>query len=279
MRFLLPVVSLVAAGAVGGLGAASARWRRASREMAGALAPRAPEVAVHQEDFNGLPPPVERYLRRALPIASAPSAVRLEHRGYFLLNGSWRPFRSTELFGVDPRGFAWDARIRALPFIDVHVRDSSIRGSGSMRAAIAGMVPIVNEHGSALLDVGALQRYLAEAPWLPVALLPRFGVTWEALDESRARATIAEGAASVSLDFTFDDAGDVARVYSPARPREVKGHYEPTAWAGRSWEYQNRCGMRIPLESEVEWIVDGVSQPYFRGRIIDVECGITGHER
>ena len=192
MRFLLPIVSLIAAGAVGGLGAASARWRRASGEMAGALAPRTPEVAVHQEDFNGLPPPVERYLRRALPIGSTPSAVRLEHRGYFLLNGSWRPFHSTEFFGVEPRGFVWDARIRALPLLDVHVRDSSIRGRGSMRAAVGGIVPVVNEHGSALLDIGALQRYLAEAPWLPLALLPRFGVTWEALDDTRARATIAQ---------------------------------------------------------------------------------------
>lgn len=132
-----------------------------------------------------------------------------------------------------------------------------------MQAAIGGVFSVMNQRGGHLLDAGALQRYLAEGSWLPAAFLPRYGVAWDAIDDTRARGTLVEGGTSVSLEFTFDADGDVTYVYSRSRPRELKGHYVPTPWGGRSWNYQERCGMRIPLESEVEWIVDGARQPYF----------------
>jgi hypothetical protein len=269
---LLPVLTLAATGAFGGLGALSIRWRRRSTEAAESLRPRSPRILISEDDFWGLPPVVERYLRRALPHSSVPSSVQIEQDGEFLLNGAWRTFHSTELFSVEPRGFLWEARIRTGLFVDVRVRDSSIEGVGSMQAALAGVVRLVNLRGGSLLNVGALQRYLAETPWLPVALLPRFGVRWEAIAEGTARATVTEGETTASLQFTFDDAGDVMRVYAPARPRQVGGRYELTPWAARVTNYQDRCEVRIPLESEVEWIVDGTPQPYFRGRIVRMRC-------
>ena len=271
-KLVLSIEGLVTRGAASNFGAAPGRWARASRDAAATLKPRVPRIHVSEDDFWGLPPAVEKYLRRALPHSSVPSSVRIEHDGEFLLNGTWRTFRSTELFSVEPRGFLWDARIRTAPFFDVRVRDSFIEGIGSMQAALAGIVPLMNQRGGSLLNVGALQRYLAEAPWLPVSLLPRFGVTWEAIDNRTARGTVTEGETTVSLEFSFDDAGDVTRVYSPARPRELGGHYELTPWAARVSNYQERCRARIPLDSEVEWIVERTPQPYFRGRIVSVHC-------
>jgi hypothetical protein len=272
MRVWLPILTLVTAGAVGSLSTASARWRRTSDEEARPLEPRSLRLLVSEDDFHGLPDVVEKYLRRALPQSSVPSSVRIEHEGEFLLNTSWRPFQSTEVFSVEPRGFLWDARIRAVPFLDVLVRDSAIAGTGSMHASVAGVFPVTSQRGEAPLNVGALQRYLAEAPWLPAALLPRFGVRWSEIDNRTARAALTETDTTVSLDFTFDGSGDVTRVYSPARPREIRGVYQPTPWAARLSNYQERCGMRVPLDSEVEWIVDGTPRPYFRGRIVEIRA-------
>ena len=268
MKIWLLLMTLVTAGGLGGLSMSSARWRRASDETARALEPRSPRLLVSEEDFHGLPGAVEMYLRRALPYSSVPAAVRIEHQGEFLLNRSWLPFQSTELFAVEPRGFLWDARIHAAPLVDVLVRDSAVAGTGSIRASVLGVLPLANQRGGAALNAGALQRYLAEAAWLPVALLPRFGVRWSEIDNRTARATLTEGDTTVSLDFTFAGNGDVARVYSPARPREIRGVYEATPWAARLGNYQEKCGMRIPLDSEVEWIIDGAPRPYFRGRIV-----------
>jgi hypothetical protein len=30
--------------------------------------------------------------------------------------------------------------------------------------------------------------------------------------------------------------------------------------------------MRVPLESEVYWVVNGKEQPYYRGRNIEIAC-------
>jgi hypothetical protein len=224
------------------------------------------------QDFEGVPEPAARYLRRSLPTRQPPPGIaRIGHEGEFRMGESWKPFRSTEVIAVAP-GFLWDARIRVAPLVDVYVRDSYIGGTGSMQAAIAALVPVVNQRGGAALNEGALQRYLAEAIWLPAALLPRHGVRWEAIDSARARATLVHGPTSVSLEFTFNDAGEIVRSFTPARMREVGGRYEPTPWSARSWNCQERCGMRIPLEAEVAWHIQGEPQPYWRGRITSIDC-------
>jgi hypothetical protein len=39
-------------------------------------------------------------------------------------------------------------------------------------------------------------------------------------------------------------------------------------WAGRFWDHELRDGMRIPLQGEVAWHLNGDWRPYWRGRIV-----------
>jgi len=183
---------------------------------------------------------------------------------------SWRPFRATEHFTTDPPGFVWDARIELMPFVNVRVRDGFVGGAGQMRASVAGVIPVVDEVGKPELDVGALQRYLAEAVWFPTALLPGPALRWEPLDGSRARAVLQAAGRSVSAEFRFDAGGDVVEVVIPDRFREVHGQYEPTPWAVTCGAHAVRGGFRIPTSCVVEWRPDSGSMPYWRGRIIDI---------
>ena len=139
-----------------------------------------------------------------------------------------------------------------------------------MRGAFGGIVPIVSERGKPQLNAGALQRYLAEAVWFPTALLPSQGVKWSAADDSTARATLSDCGTTVTLEFRFNDRGEIIEVFAPDRFREVKGRYEPTPWTGRFSNYQEREGVKIPLEGEVEWQVWGKPLPYWRGTITDI---------
>ena len=59
------------------------------------------------------------------------------------------------------------------------------------------------------LNSGALHRYLAEAVWYPTALLPQAGVQWSPIDEHSALATLTDNGETVSLEFRFNDAGEV----------------------------------------------------------------------
>ena len=169
-----------------------------------------------------------------------------------------------------PPGFVWDARIQMVPLVSVRVRDAYVDGAGSMHASIAGLFSVVNDRGSRELDLGALQRYLAEAVWLPTALLPGPGLSWEAMDAERARATMTDGRLTVSAEFSFNGAGDVVEVFIPDRFREMDGRYEPTPWAVACAGHEVRDGFRIPVSCVVEWRLPAGPMPYWRGRVVGI---------
>jgi len=151
------------------------------------------------------------------------------------------------------------------PGITTLVRDAFVDGHGSMRAAVLGVVPVVNAPQTPELDAAALQRYLAESVWLPSALLPSQGVRWIPLTYTSARAKIRAGVTEVTLDFVFGPDGLVSRVFNPARFRDVHGTNVPTPWEGRFLRYEDRGGMLIPVEAEVAWLLPDKRLTYWRG--------------
>jgi hypothetical protein len=62
----------------------------------------------------------------------------------------------------------------------------------------------------------------------------------------------------------------VARIYTPAGGRDVKGTSVPTPWEGRWLEYAERGGVRVPVRGEVAWILAEGRVPYWRGEITKV---------
>jgi hypothetical protein len=155
--------------------------------------------------------------------------------------------------------------------VRVRVRDAYVAGEGSMHAKILSFVPLVDARHGVELNTGALQRYLAEAVWFPTALLPGKRMKWSALDDNRALATMTDSGITVSLEFHFSDAGEITDVFTAGRYREVDGEYELTPWRGHFRNYQERNGMRIPFEGDVEWQLPEGALPYWKGRIIEVQ--------
>ncbi|MBI2188996.1 MAG: hypothetical protein HYU37_18000 [Acidobacteria bacterium] len=170
-----------------------------------------------------------------------------------------------------PPGFVWDARIRQAPLLSVRVRDGYLEGTGMMQARLANLIPVVDERGSAHLSAAALQRYLAEAPWLPTALLPGSGVRWDPIDPTRARATLTDRGHAVAVEFEFGSRGEIVRTFAPDRYRDVNGTGVPTPWVGRHMEYAEVYGMRIPMQSEVAWMLPDGPFAYWRGHIQQIE--------
>lgn len=121
-----------------------------------------------------------------------------------------------------------------------------------------------------IANSAALQRYLAEAVWLPTALLPSAKLNWSEIDENRALATLTESGTTVLLEFRINEAGETTEVFSPARFRAARGAFITTPWSGRFWNYQERNGIKIPMEGEVEWHLPDGRLPYWRGRIIEI---------
>ncbi len=265
--------------AVAGLG--RWRWRAASTQLLAQLqATRRPRAAggsvaaVALHELEGLPLPVQRYLRlvlrEGLPLIDS---VHLHHSGTFNMKSDgegWKPFTSMQQVQTQRPGFVWDASVSLAPGLDVRVHDADVGGRGVLHAAVLGAVPVARLSGGGDLAQGELMRWLAESPWYPTVLLPSQGVQWQAVDSRSADATVVDGEVTVTLRFRFDSDGFVDTVTAAARGRLVGRVVKPAPWQGRFWNYALRSGLRVPLQGEVAWLLPGGASPYWRGRITSI---------
>lgn len=236
-------------------------------------------ICYDPRSLETLPAPVRRYLATVLtPGQPIVSGVRITHSGTFNMSESgeqWRRFRSTQRVITDRPGFLWDARVRVVPGVAAHVHDAYVNGTGILHVAVMGLIPVVDVRGTPEIARGELMRFLAEAAWYPTVLLPGQGVTWSAVDDRSADATLIDGETSVALRFHFGPDNLIERVTADARDRTVGGTTEPTPWDGRFTNYQRQEGMLVPMDGDVGWILPDRRLSYWRGHIE----GITWESR
>jgi hypothetical protein len=258
--------------------AASHRWQQATHRLLEELEQSAgdPGGPVTFDTLAVLPAPVQRYLRLALREGQPRiRAACFRQTGTFRSReggdpeSGWSSFSARQHFTTSPPGFLWDASIHMAPVVSVRVRDGYVAGHASMRGAVASLVPVVNAADDRRLRAGALQRFLAEAVWLPTVLLPGPGLAWAPIDDTHARVTLMDSSISVSLEFEFGRDGEVIAARTPSRMRALpgrRGEFAPTPWGGRYSRYEEHGGMLVPTEAEVYWVIDDRETPYYRGR-------------
>jgi len=96
-------------------------------------------------------------------------------------------------------------------------------------------------------------------------------VQWEAVDERRAIAHLTVSGISVSLEFSFNDNGEITGLYTEDRYGKFGDHYLKYPWEGRFRNYQIFSGMKIPTEGEVGWHLPGGWWLFWKGRIVAAE--------
>jgi hypothetical protein len=117
-----------------------------------------------------------------------------------------------------------------------------------------------------------LRRYLAEAVWYPTALRPGGGLSWRAVDDRTARATLTDRGDTDSATFTVD--GDrVVRVEAD-RYRQETGDVVP--WTGHFGDYVTVEGIHVPTVAAVEWALPSGPFRYWRARIDGVAVRFGG---
>jgi Family of unknown function (DUF6920) len=282
MKWLGWIVVLLLLGWAALRAVGSLRWAKATRALEARLdaARIAPAVARHDPlELQGLPQPVQRYFRTALkegqPIIAA--AV-VEHVGTFNMGEAadrWKPFTSRQRVVTCRPGFVWNGRVAMMPGLPVLVHDAYVAGTGILHPALLGLFTLFELRGGGDVAEGELMRFFAEAAWYPTALLPSQGVRWEAVDEHSARATLVDGALSLTLLFRFDERGLIESVRAEARGRTVGTTVVMTPWEGRWSDYQLRDGMRVPMAGEVAWLAPGGRKPYWRGRITSLRYEVA----
>jgi hypothetical protein len=277
LRVLIILLTLVAALLVGARLYGAYRWNAGTQELRARLDAARVPVRPRTVDFcelEGLPAPVQRYFRAVLkegqPIVAG---VRVRHMGTFNMGETtdrWKPFTSDQKVMTQRPGFDWNGRVAMVPGVPVRVHDAYVVGEGILNASVLGLFPVVDMRGTGDVAEGELMRFFAEAAWYPTALLPSQGVRWEAVDDRLANATLTEGVISIAMLFTFDEEALIDTVRVEARGRAVGGEVIPTPWQGRYWNYEERGGMRVPLDGEVAWLLPEGERPYWRGHITEI---------
>src|SRR5690606_25152516 len=134
------------------------------------------------------------------------TVARVRHRGTFKMGEGteqWKPFTSDQLVVTRRPGFDWDARMRMLPGVTVRVHDAYVAGEGLLHASVMGLFTVANLHDTPAVNAAELMRFFAEATRYPPALLPTQGVRWTPTDDHPARATLVDGALSMTMASTF----------------------------------------------------------------------------
>jgi hypothetical protein len=216
------------------------------------------------ERLTLLPEPVQRYLTLALGPEPRPVfSVRFRHAGRFRtkLDGAWQPIRGEQYDTLDPPGFIWWGRLSAAPGIWIDARDRVVGGKGNMLVSLESSVTLFDRFGPEL-DQGALLRLLSDFVLLPSVLLDERYVTWRAVDDRHARATLRVSGGSVSGTFEFGEDG-LARSFSADRYLD-SGAGEPKLlpWSGDYEDYRAVDGLLVPHHFIGYWHVAGERIPY-----------------
>lgn len=179
--------------------------RLAAREARLHLPP--PRATFDMAMVADLPAPARRYFRHAIaPGTPLARTVEIVQRGSMLPTpGGARVDLAAHEVLTPERGFLWRARLRMGP-IPVRVVDFYLDDDGEVNVELFGAVPMQSASGP---DVArsARGRTLGEALWVPSALLPRPGVTWDAVDDHHARVTLTLDGEAIPLTLEVDDDG------------------------------------------------------------------------
>lgn len=200
-----------------------------------------------EEELDGLPEPVRRLFRAAIaPGTPLAATARIAMRGRIRLR-RWTAFSGTEV--LTPHvGFVWAIRAGLVSGYDRY-----LDGVGELRWKLLGLVPVVRRSGR---DLGrsAAGRVAGEAAWLPTALLPRFGVEWEAVDERHLVARFRLDEVELELHYGLDEQARirVCRLDRWGDPDET-GTDALHSFGAETTAFGTFSGLTIPSAGRVGW--------------------------
>lgn len=208
----------------------------------------APDGSFDPGEVAALDEPVRRFFGAAIaPGTPRWRSVHLVMRGSIRV-GRWLPFRATQTL-TPRRGFLFRARAAGV----ITGSDRYHRGAGAMHWKLFGLVPVMDSDGEDVTR-SAAGRAGGEALWVPTALLPHYGTTWEAIDDHHIRARFAVDDTPIDLRHTIDDDGHVTEfVVDRWGDPEGTGTFGWHLFGGSVADWRIFAGMTIPSVGSLGW--------------------------
>ncbi|MFP4078193.1 MAG: DUF6920 family protein [Candidatus Izemoplasmataceae bacterium] len=213
---------------------------------------------IKEEDLEPLPAPVQRWLENAGVVGhDAIRMMELRQVGTMRLEPEkekWMASTAYQTINVKDPGFIWHVDLPMIPLLSTRGRDLFWDGEAAMTIRIGALVPVVNEKDNAILNESALHRFLLEVPWYPTAALEDY-MTWEAIDETSAKAVLTHKGMRVEAIFTFDDEGLVKTVEAD-RYKDSDVDAERLPCIGTIKAHTTVDGVKVPSAIEITWMLE-----------------------
>jgi len=230
-----------------------------------------PQGVVTAADLEGLPPVVAKWLSKSGVVGKkVPSTVRLRQSGEMRTSAeqAWMPFAADYYYTVAQPGFIWHADVKAAPLVHLSGRDKFYQGTGHMLIKLLSLITVADAKGKEI-DQGSLVRYLAETVYFPAATLEDY-ITWEAVDDNSAKATISVVGMEASGTFIFDEEGNPVEFTAP-RYMETDGRYTLETWRVLMRDHREFNGMILPAVVEVIWDLPTGDFKWFKAELNEVD--------
>ena len=205
--------------------------------------------------LEGLPLPVQRYFKYALPNGRPYlSYLRLKHSGTFK-TGIDKPavdIRGEQYFTARPPGFVWTGKTKQF-----RARDSYVDNIGNLSVYLFGFLRIVNSRGKTV-DQAELLRWLGESVWMPTNLLPGDNKKWTPIDDMTAKLTFTWNGQTVYYIVHVNELGQITRMETERYMDENK----LKDWVGEVSEYREADGVMVPTEIKASWLLEQGTYTY-----------------
>ena len=222
---------------------------------------------------EGLPLAVKRWIDRSgAPGRQMHSVIYIEQDFELKMDpgqNKWYRASARQYVSIREPGFLWTIDLKMMPLVRIRGRDKFVNGNGEMLIKLLSAIPVADEKGNEKINQGSLQRYLAEIVWYPWAAVSPY-ISWEALDESSARATMEYKGTKGSGTFYFDQDGFVSK-FSAMRYMGSDEKAEKREWIIEMEEIGEKNGIVIPVRSRASWILDQGKWTWARINVRSIE--------
>lgn len=229
------------------------------------------EIIITEQMIEHLPVAVQNWLLKSGAVGKQQSnRVSLVQELQMLMKPEqeeWKTATAKQLFTINPPAFNWAVVLKMNAIVEVVGQDKFENGKGAMTMKLFSTIPIVKLSDNPKLNEATLQRYLAEIVWFPSASLSPY-ITWEHIDNSTAVAIMNYKGIVGKGVFYFDKKGDFKK-FVANRYKDVKDTV-PTQWTVTATKTAIRNGIRIPVESNVQWKLENQNWTWLKVEIIDI---------
>ncbi len=252
-------------------------WRteadiKAHQQNVIALAQQASAPVWDQASLAALPAVVQRYVQFTFPNGPANiSHVSMKMEGQFRRPQmeEFAPTTAEQIVAATTPALAFSATTPIIPGVWARAYDAYANARMEMKAKILSTITVVDETETPQLNTTSLRRWLLESPLYPVALLPGGPVTWEAVDDTRARATVTMREYSASLLATFRKDGSLER-FDAEEDGDLTTPYHGSGEHVYRTDYREVSGMMIPHKFIIARAAKGKIMPFWDGHLTNI---------